>query len=56
MASLLSIIDAHPSMEQMLIFSLMGFGVVMFVLVILSFLSSFIGVFFKAAEAAKKDK
>ncbi len=50
---LLTVISLRPSVDEMLQFSALGFGVVMFVLVALSFMTSFVGVFFKVAEKAK---
>lgn len=48
-----AIIPSRPSWEEMIYFSMMGFGIVLFVLAVLSALSSFVGVFFKKYDAAK---
>ena len=50
---LIAIIDAHPSISQMLMFSAMGFGVVMAVLTVLSLATSWVGVFFRSSAKAK---
>lgn len=53
MLDILAIIPLRPSWEQMIYFSIMGFGIVLFVLAALSAISSVVGVFFKKYDAAQ---
>ena len=53
MLDILAIIPLRPSWEQMIYFSLMGFGIVLIVLAALSAISSVVGVFFKKYDAAQ---
>lgn len=48
-----TLIPAHPNLEQMFMFSAVGFLVVIFVLMFLSFMTSFIGIFFAMKEKGK---
>ena len=48
-----TLIPAHPNLEQMFMFSAVGFLVVIFVLMFLSYMTSFIGMFFAMKEKAK---
>ena len=45
-----TLIPAHPNLEQMFMFSAVGFLVVIFVLMFLSYMTSFIGMFFAMKE------
>ena len=45
-----TLIPAHPNIEQMFMFSAVGFLVVIFVLMFLSYMTSFIGMFFAMKE------
>ena len=48
-----TLIPAHPNLEQMFMFSAVGFLVVIFVLMFLSYMTSFIGMFFAMKEKGK---
>ena len=49
-----TLIPAHPNFEQMIMFSAVGFTVVLFVLMFLSLMTAFIGQFFIFAQKPKK--
>lgn len=51
-----TLIPAHPNFEQMIMFSAVGFMVVLFVLIFLSLLTSVVGQFFVFADKAKSPK
>ncbi len=48
-----TLIPDYPNIEQMIMFSLLGFAVVMIVLMVLSGITSFVGIFFKSADKIK---
>ena len=48
-----ALIGLKPTVSEMLMFSVLGFGIVMFVLAALSIMTSIAGKFFSAAEKAK---
>lgn len=50
MQTIATLIPAHPNFEQMIMFSAVGFLVVLFVLMFLSLMTSFIGKFFSLAQ------
>ncbi len=50
MQTIATLIPAHPNFEQMMMFSAVGFLVVLFVLMFLSLMTSFIGKFFSLAQ------
>ncbi len=50
MQTIATLIPAHPNFEQMVMFSAVGFLVVLFVLMFLSLMTSFIGKFFSLAQ------
>lgn len=50
--TLASMIEAYPSMMDVLKFSIIGFSVVLFVLVVLSMIMSISGIFFTAFDRA----
>ncbi len=54
MQTIATLIPAHPNFEQMMMFSAVGFLVVLFVLIFLSFMTAFIGKFFSIAQGAGK--
>lgn len=47
MYTIATLIPTYPSVGDMITFSLMGFGVVLFVLLMLSMITSTVGLFFK---------
>ena len=49
-----ALIGLKPTASEMLMFSVLGFGVVMFVLVALSILTSIVGNFFVSYDKSKK--
>ena len=50
MQTIATLIPAHPNFEQMIMFSAVGFLVVLFVLMFLSLMTAFIGKFFSLAQ------
>ena len=52
MYTIATLIPTYPSVGDMITFSLMGFGVVLFVLAMLSMITSTVGLFFKGKKKA----
>ena len=52
MYTIATLIPTYPSVGDMITFSLMGFGVVLFVLLMLSMITSTVGLFFKEKKKA----
>ncbi len=52
MYTIATLIPTYPSVGDMITFSLMGFGVVLFVLAMLSMITSTVGLFFKEKKKA----
>ncbi len=55
MYTIATLIPTYPSVGDMIVFSLMGFGVVLFVLMMLSMITSTVGLFFKQKNKPSKE-
>lgn len=48
-----ALIPDYPDLQQMAVFSILGFSIVMVVLAVLSSITSFVGIFFKSADKTR---